>query len=173
MSSATQSQPQADGDSRPLVVHDLGTMPDQPLRLMHFEVSGPAFRERPASALQIATSIGEVYNAIDRHCFVDLLQAWSRLVRAMRVSIIVQPRHVPEHWFWKYAQESISLALTYCETAEASVRWHAADCILRGEALRSAERAERNMAAYASTPDIYARLAGNAAVYRAFSEGRL
>lgn len=178
MSANPQSIPQGDGDSRPLVVHDLGTMPVRPLGF-HLELCGPALqpidRQVRTKQLEMATAIGEVYNAIDRRCLIDLLKAWSRLLPVAGVTPIIQPEYAyrPEHWFWKEAQEAISIALCYCEFSEqARVKWHAADCILRGEASRQARRAEGHLPTYQSAPDIYGTLLENIAVYQAFSEGR-
>src|SRR3990167_2114670 len=83
--------PQADGDSRP-VIHDLGDLPGP--RLVHVEKSGSAFVPLSVAdqlgaslVVQTLTAVGEVYNAMDRACFLDLLPAWTRLLRMAQVTV--------------------------------------------------------------------------------------
>ncbi len=126
---------------------------------------------------QTQTCVGEVLNAIQRKCLLDLMAAWTRLLKLNSIAPSEQTREaLRRDWFWGEAFDAIVMALCYCEHAEKSaVRWHVADMVIRGEAALAAEHASRTLPEYAASPDGQENaemLRRHIALYRSFAEGR-
>lgn len=174
---STTAQPQADGDSRPFDADA-----HHGSRLLHWEKSGPAFAPSPdpvdpvadmlAASLvaQTLRTTGDVLSAIHRRCFLDLMPAWTRLLRVAQVTVPVGYRQYRERWQWDDMRDSVILALCYADLSPA--RWMSADMLLRSVARDAAVEAEGNIGTYQSSAETVAMLAENAAAYRSFSEGR-
>lgn len=166
-------------DARRFQIHG---NPDKP-RLVHVEKSGPAFLPVAVADMlgaslvaQTGTAIGDVLNAIQRKCLLDLMAAWTRLLNVYHVTPSEQSRTaLRRDWFWGEAFDAIVMALCRCETEHALVRWHVADMLIRGEAAIAAEDASRALAPYDAlsepTPDLDTARE-NLAAYRKFAEGR-
>lgn len=180
-----QATPQADGDSRPF---DLGTMPQDggPFWLVT-EKRGPAFDElwnkaqasdSPTDGVlkqQLESSIashalktaGEVLNALQRRCLLDVCASWPRLLKVTGVTSRGARRYPRQAWEWQEMKEAVEMALRYAEQPE-SLKWQEADATLRGYALVAAEATESQI----GNGDHFLMLTHNAATYRAFAEGR-
>lgn len=148
-------------------------------RLVYWEKSGPAFtstKEQLMNSLQaqVLKAAGEVLNALgsNRRCFLDVMPAWTRLLKILGLTIPVY-RSIPrKNWEFEQMREDVTLALCYSEqidTPEGLVKWGTADAVLRGYARDAAESIESRL----SLDDMnYEMLAHNLAEYRKFSEGR-
>lgn len=123
---------------------------------------------------QTSTTTGEVLSAIQRKCFLDLMAAWTRLIKIHGVTVNGQSRTAMRRdWFWGEAFDAIVAALSYCETEQGPAKWIVADMVLRGEA---AEQARLTSLALAPYGDAYApeleQARENLAAYRRFAEGQ-
>ncbi len=188
------------------IVFDLGTMPRrdplpmrprhvlrrvgetgqayQARRILHLEQSRrPDFvpmtvAEQLGASLvaQTGTAIGEVLNAIQRKCLLDLMPAWTRLLKVYGITVNGQSRTaLRRDWFWGEAFDAIVMALCYGETEYGPAKWLVADMVLRGEAAVAAEHAARSLREYEASPEGRENadmLRENLAAYRAFAEGR-
>lgn len=181
-STASQSAPQADGDSRPIGAgriqdaapifnaEEVNTLVDY-LR----ESERPARRQLEASLVaQTGTTIGEVLNAIQRKCLLDLMPTWTRLLRVYGQPPSGQSRTaLRRDWFWGEALDAIAVALCYSEREGCAVKWIVADMVIRGEAAEAAIHAERTLCDYVNSPDgqeTAEMLQRHIATYRAFAE---
>jgi hypothetical protein len=169
-------------------VWDLGTMPCGPTmtakRLLHLTPSRrPDFipttvADQLGASLvaQTQTTIGEVLNAIQRKCLLDLMAAWTRLLKINGIEPSHQRRTaIRRDWFWGECFDAIVMAMCRCETEHAAARWHVADMLIRGEAAYAAIHASRSLLTYEGNPevkDVADMLRQNLAAYTAFSEGR-
>jgi hypothetical protein len=180
-------EPVAQGDGDP-AIFDLGTLPrdeeaDAPTqakptkRLLHTEKRGPAFQSVKSLQADTATAIGELFNAIDRHCLLDTLLAWTRLTRLLNVQFTFRVAcPARDRWFWQEVQQAVVQALCYSETDTAAFKWHTADALLRAQAVEEALRTEVSLAdpfLFQGAPDLADIVRKNLETYRDFAEGRL
>ena len=180
MQDSTVPQAQGDGDPRPVYRWRMG---DGPV-LVHVEKSGPAFPVPIAESLgrslvaQTQRSVGEVLDAIQRQCFLDLMPAWTRLLRASGVK--AQDRHrvcLRRDWFWGEMRDALTMALVLAEgdPVARDVRWVVADMLIRGEAVEAAQRCRKTLAELAEVSGSGATvmlLLGHLATYDDFAAGR-
>jgi hypothetical protein len=184
---SSEVQPVAQGDGDP-AIFDLGTLPrDEEAdalpqarpakRLMHAEKSGPAFTSAKSLQADTVTAIGELFNAIDRHCLLDTLTAWSRLIRTLNITFTFRVAcPARDRWFWQEVQQAVVQALCYSETDTAAFKWHTADALLRAQAVEEAMRTEVTLAdpfLFHGAPDLADIVRKNLQTYRDFAEGRL
>lgn len=161
-----------------------GGIGSQAKRLMHIEKSGPAFLPVPVAeslgaslVAQTGTAIGRVLNAIepDRQCLLDLMPAWTRLLKLYGIPPSGQSRtSLRRDWFWQEVHHEIVMALCYGKTDSAVAKWHVADMTIRGEAAEAAIHAERTLCDYVNSPDgqeTANMLRRHIALYKAFAEG--
>lgn len=156
---------------------------------VHLEKSGPAFKRGAAFlpvpiaeqleaslVAQTGTTIGEVLNAIQRKCLLDLMPTWTRLLRVYGQPPSGQSRTaLRRDWFWGEALDAIAVALCYSEREGCAVKWIVADMVIRGEAAEAAIHAERTLCDYVNSPDgqeTAEMLQRHIATYRAFAEGK-
>lgn len=165
--------PQGDGADRPFDTHGV----TGPVRV-HVETSGPAFggisqptpvKDALCQSIQVHAlkAAGQVLNALQRRCLLDLCASWPRLLTVAGVQSRGARRYPRQAWEWQEMKEAVELALCYAEQPE-SLKWQDADATLRGYALVAAEATESQI----GNGDHYAMLTLNAAIYRAFAEGR-
>ena len=167
MRQSNEVQPTAQGDGDP-AVFDLGPMPK---RLIHWEKSGPAFKEQPeVSATHALKAAGEVLNALRRACLPDLCASWPRLLKVAGVTSLGARRSPRQSWAFTEMREDVELALCYAEHPE-SLHWQQADATIRGYARDAALAIESRL----DRSDVSAesvRVAGLVDAYLAFAEGR-
>lgn len=173
---ASQSAPQADGDSRPFDTKGH----TGPVRV-HLEKSGPAFSQQDdfrfvdhlVQSLQSGAlkSAGEVLNALRRRCLLDVCASWPRLLMAAGVTSLGARRLPRERWEWDEMREAVELALCYAEQPD-SLKWQEADATLRGYAANAALVAQSHLGNVLLTAEDAARIRVNVITYRAFAEGR-
>ena len=109
--------------------------------------SGPAFDTPLATdlarslQLQAVAAAGNVIYALTRHCFLDAMPAWTRLLTALNLT--VAPIEIPlirgDHHNARILQ-AIVLALSSAEGPEASMRWANADALMRSYARYHADQ---------------------------------
>jgi hypothetical protein len=188
---STAAQAQGDGDPSPVTIWDLGYLtsteadetPITAKRLLHLTpVRRPEFvpmtvAEQLGASLvaQTQTVLGEVLNAIQRKCLLDLMPAWNRLLKVNGIEPSPQIRTaLRRDWFWNEAFDAIVMALCRCETEYASVRWHVADMVIRGEAAIAAHDAAKSLREYETDPackETADMLREHLAAYKRFAEG--
>lgn len=149
MSTQTTTQ-QADGFSERDAHHDAWVPTRKGIetgkRLMHLEMSGPAFRPTRVAVdlaksltAQGLTAAGEVLQAIDRSQLLDVLPAWHRLLKVMGIHIspvTVDGTFTEEHpvAMWDTLNKVVLMALANCEQPCASIKWLNADVLMRSAA---------------------------------------
>ena len=131
--------------------------------------AGRGFRASVTTLAQTSKAIGHVLNALDRRCLLDLMPAWTRLLRIHGLQLPLARTYTRPNWEWQEMRDAVALALCHCEEPHALMRWIVADGLMRGYAMTAAAAADSRVdVADGDT----ARLAVNAAAYRAFAEGR-
>lgn len=120
---------------------------------------------------QAVKAAGDVLNALNRGCLLDLCAAWPRLLKMVSVVPSGARAYSRQRWEWTEMREAVELALVYAEHPE-SLHWQRADALVRGYAMQAAHAAESRIASEigAQNLDTHTR---NAETYRAFAEGRL
>lgn len=168
--------PQGDGADRPfrgqlVGAHHIGTLTDlDPLATYEDYRIG----QQPDAADMLVQSLqsqalktaGEVLNAIERACFLDLVKAWRRLLKVAGVTVPVVRSF--DDWTFDRLRFDVTIALCHAENVDHPIglgKWARIDALLRGEAMRRAMAMESRT----ETSQVEQE---NAAVYRAFAEGR-
>lgn len=156
--------------------------------MVHSEKSGPAFLPMSVAeqlgasvASRTAKTVGELLNAlgIPRECFLDVMPAWSRLLKIQDITILrmddgtVYRAYPRLRWEFAEMREAVVLALCHLEERDQRMVWANADALLRGYAMTLAHGSESKLANPRDlTDDDMERIAGNAKRYRDFAEGR-
>lgn len=178
-SSAIQSQPQADGDSRPFNTHSLGCH----VRV-HVERRGPAFpvvaqdaNETELLPLKVAeqlgasliaqhsVAVGNVLSAIRRNVLADLMPAWTRLLAVQGV-VLPKPLYedvlVSQRVPWAYDNLLTEVIAALCQSGDGSpMAWLRPDMVIKQMARESAERS-RNVLNSLAADWLIAERAGDA-----------
>lgn len=180
--SPIQVSPQGDGADRPFTVHDLGTLPGP--RTVHIEKSFPrTFAGQPSAVIesymvqslksQCLRDAGQVLNAIERACFLDVMPSWERLLKTAGVTISHIARWYPKGpVLFSDMRVAVIVALCYADQVDTAIglqKWADADALLRGCALQAAHAVESRL--HPSDPDFTLHTMHSAA-YRAFAIGR-
>lgn len=195
----TAAQPQGDGADRPFDTHGHAG----PVRV-HLEKSGPAFAgddapvfngrevstlvdylresERPVReqleaslVAQTAKATGQLLNALQRQCFLDVMPAWARLCTMLSVSVVepVARRYPRQSWEFTTMREAVELALCHLGESDGWQKWLEADALLRGYAMTLAHGSESHLSQTSElTIGDVERISLNATAYREFAEGR-
>lgn len=173
------THPQGDGADRPfdglVLVQHIGTMPDgDPLDCYRVvSKAQPSVEDMLVQSIQsqALNAAGEVWNAINRACFLDLIKAWTRLLKISGVELSLV-RDYRSDWTFDQLGKDVAIALCYAEmidTPAGRQTWARVDAQLRAYAMRAAHALESRW----SATDTEAKIAReNAAKYRAFAEGR-
>lgn len=173
----SHAQPQGDGDPRRFQIHGDADKP----RLVHVEKSGPAFLPVPVAdqlgrslVVQTLRIAAEVLNALDRRCFLDVMPAWGRLLKAADLQLPLSRTYPRQSWEFAEMRDAVMFALLHVEEPHALMRWIVADSLLRGYAMTLAHGSESHLSApgdHLTVADVE-RIQAHAKAYRAFSEGR-
>ena len=157
--------------------------PGTGLRVVHLEKSGPAWdrefipvrvTQQLAKSLvaQTCTAAGEVFNALDRQCFLDLMKAWQRLLVIADVTPVPARLATSTRHFWSDMRQHVTLALCKAEQRP-NTEWLKGDLLMRQYASEVADLAREHLR-YPAELGIAntEQLAKNCAAYEAFAKGR-
>lgn len=179
--SASQSAPQADGDSRPFRF-DINER-----RRVHVEISGPAFSRTPvadhlAQSLQVQTirAAGQVLQAIARQQLKDVFPAWRRLLKAMgyRFAPLKVEGIYPGDGtiLWKTLRDVVLIAMASSDELVGEIRWLDADVVMRAAARQRAKSLDERLqkGTYADGSPLHAdalvMILNDSRMFRAFAE---
>ncbi len=153
--------------------HDLGALwnepPEHPRPIIlanEPSVDDALAQSHQSHALQCA---GEVLNAINRRCLLDLCASWPRLMTVAGAESCGFRLYPRKAWAWVELKEAVETALVYAKYPQQR-KWQEADAVLRGYALECALSAESRTRLECGD-DYYPLLQQHAARYRQFAEG--